>query len=55
MSEIRIVREPTHGRRIVCGCGYEDKTFPQSARGAADVHNNKEHGGKYRIVDDVKP
>lgn len=52
---IEIVREETHGRRIVCACGHEDKAFTSTARAAAAAHNNTKHGMKYTIrsVDDT--
>jgi hypothetical protein len=48
-KNIVIKKEPTHGRRIVCACGYEDKAYTKDALGVANYHNRKVHGNKYAI------
>ncbi len=32
--------------RIMCSCGYEDKTWTFRVAGMARMHNEKSHGGK---------
>lgn len=50
MHTIVIVDDNTHGARIVCPCGFQDKAFSHTAVAAAQHHNVK-HRGKYTIRD----
>ena len=48
-NSILITKEPTHGARITCYCGWADKSMPKMAKNVAEQHNRKSHENRFAI------